>query len=496
MAPSWRASPHVAAANYTPTLPARQLEKGVVAYGDRARARRAFAKLLAGEPITAVLLGGSVTFGQGARHLGVSDYASRVLAWINATFPHPGHRLAKAGVGGAISSYFALCTELHAPLDTDLVFLEFALNDVNPEHRRGHERLIRKLLAYPQRPAVVELVHWRQPWAPTAPEVPFRWFNDDEYAVQAAYYRLPHLAVRSLVWGQMQVPRPEPVEAEDTTNYLHGYATEEDIPGGRFTFMYLDSFGHPNEQGHRWISELVIHWIEQQLDELAARPLGPDDEQVAQEELPPPLYPNNTAPATAACYIGEPVQQLVVAKDAAWEWTHEGPVEKRKFGFISTQPGSSLTLQVNTTGAPASGDAPDNGTVAVTLAFLRSYEHMGQFVVECAQGCACLPLRLDGNHEHKNSLLSMESLLATRAGACRLKITVLPESSSPDGEHKVKIIGLFVSDQPPRELSDAFMSWSLSQARDGVLSEQPPAVQQQGGPGTESAAAQAAADGG
>lgn len=64
----------------------------------------------------------------------------------------------------------------------------------------------------------------------------------------------------------------------------------------------------------------------------------------------------------------------------------------------------------------ASGDAPDNGTVAVTLAFLRSYEHMGQFVVECAQGCACLPLRLDGNHEHKNSLLSMESLLATRAG--------------------------------------------------------------------------------
>lgn len=54
----------------------------------------------------------------------MSDYASRVLAWINATFPHPGHRLAKAGVGGAISSYFALCTELHAPLDTDLVFLE------------------------------------------------------------------------------------------------------------------------------------------------------------------------------------------------------------------------------------------------------------------------------------------------------------------------------------------------------------------------------------
>lgn len=57
----WRASPHAAASNYTPTLPARQLEKGIVAYGDRARARRAFSKLLRGEPITVVLLGGSVT---------------------------------------------------------------------------------------------------------------------------------------------------------------------------------------------------------------------------------------------------------------------------------------------------------------------------------------------------------------------------------------------------------------------------------------------------
>lgn len=49
--------------------------------------------------------------------------------------------------------------------------------------------------------------------------------------------------------------------------------------------------------------------------------------------MPPPLQ-NNTAPATAACYIGEPVQQLVVAKDAAWEWTHEGPVEVGNLGRL------------------------------------------------------------------------------------------------------------------------------------------------------------------
>ncbi|KAL4444598.1 hypothetical protein ABPG77_002415 [Micractinium sp. CCAP 211/92] len=480
------------------TLPARQLEKGIVGYGDRARARRAFSKLMRGEPITAAVLGGSVTFGQGARQPGVTDYASRALAWINATFPHPGHVLVRSGVGGAISSYFALCTELHMPSDADLVILEFAVNDVNPDHRRGHERLIRKLLAFPRRPAVVEMVHYRQPWAPSAPEVPFRWMNDDENAIQAAYYRLPHLAVRSLVWGQMQVPRPEQLSGEDPNDHLHGYPSVDDIPGGRFSFMYLDAFGHPNEQGHRWISELVIHWMQRQLEDLAARPLGPEDEQEAREDLPPPLYPNNTAPATSACYVGEVVQQLVVAKDAAWEWKHEGAIEKKKFGFISELPGSSLTLQVNTSGAPASsggGASADNTTVAVTIAFLRSYEHMGHFMVECTQGCSCEPLRLDGIHKLDNSLLSMESLQATRSDACRLRVTVLPDTSSPDKEHKVKILGLIVSDQPPRELSDAFMSWSLSQARDGVLSGQQAAAQQVAGqvPGQQAAAQQVAA---
>lgn len=39
-------------------------------------------------------------------------------------------------------------------------------------------------------------------------------------------------------------------------------------------------------------------------------------------------------------------------------------LQKRKFGFISTQPGSSLTLQVNTTGAPVSGGQPARSSIA------------------------------------------------------------------------------------------------------------------------------------
>ena len=41
--------------------------------------------------------------GQGADQIGASDYAAKVLAWINATFPHPGHHLSNGGIPAAPS---------------------------------------------------------------------------------------------------------------------------------------------------------------------------------------------------------------------------------------------------------------------------------------------------------------------------------------------------------------------------------------------------------
>jgi hypothetical protein len=58
----WRSSPHVGDASYTSQVPRRQLDKGVVSYGSRARARRAVAKLLRGEPLSVATIGGSITW--------------------------------------------------------------------------------------------------------------------------------------------------------------------------------------------------------------------------------------------------------------------------------------------------------------------------------------------------------------------------------------------------------------------------------------------------
>ncbi|KAL4427673.1 hypothetical protein ABPG75_001762 [Micractinium tetrahymenae] len=122
--PSWRASPHVAATGYQASLTDRELSKGVVSFGDKSRARRAMAKLLAGQPISIAFVSGSITEGKGASQLGKNDYVARALSWLNGTFPGKPHRLLNAGHSAVPSSYFSLCVSKEVPDDVDVVFVE------------------------------------------------------------------------------------------------------------------------------------------------------------------------------------------------------------------------------------------------------------------------------------------------------------------------------------------------------------------------------------
>ncbi len=56
-------------------------------WGTGRRLRRVAAKLLAGQPIRAVTLGGSITYGNGASSPGRA-YAGRFFQFIRAAFPH------------------------------------------------------------------------------------------------------------------------------------------------------------------------------------------------------------------------------------------------------------------------------------------------------------------------------------------------------------------------------------------------------------------------
>lgn len=151
--PSWLQGPFVNDTGYAPALPEHWLRKGIVSYGDARRMRRVVGKLLRGEAVTVAVVGGSISWGQGAHQVGIDDYASRIFTWITGTFPHANHTLINGAVPGTPSSYMALCYKWHIPETADLVVVEYNVNDGGDKWdgpmRRSHERLLRKMMQLP-----------------------------------------------------------------------------------------------------------------------------------------------------------------------------------------------------------------------------------------------------------------------------------------------------------------------------------------------------------
>ncbi|KAL4422279.1 hypothetical protein ABPG75_008476 [Micractinium tetrahymenae] len=415
-----------------------ELEKGIVSYGERSRAWRWAHKLLSGQPVSVALLGGSVTQGTGSDPPHTGAYALRVLRWINETFPHPGHVLKNNGHGAVPSSYFSMCVSREVPQDADLVILEFNMNDGGPldsPMRRAHERLVRKILNLPNRPAAVELVFWEWPALPfndSLLPVPWRYSHDEELGDMAQYYRLPWLGMRSLLWDGLNVTRSDPAERSRPGKLDNFWLVTNGVRDNK----------HPNDGGHRVMAELVIHWMQRMLEDVATHPLEPWDEQEARRPLPIPMQWNNWEAASSnTCLMGEETKAVVAQHDDAWQWVDEGkPGRPPKWGWVSSQPGSSLHLAFNTS-KPGAG--PED-KVTLGVAHLKSYEHMGKFSVTCVEGCACDPLTGDGHGTDKWSQLNFAMLLVSPSDACKLKLIVLNDTQS--GEHKVKRLGVVLSE--------------------------------------------------
>ncbi|KAK9829249.1 hypothetical protein WJX72_004751 [[Myrmecia] bisecta] len=137
--------------------------------GDMQPLHRALAKLLKGDAISMGFAGGSVTIGSGTPNFSLDGYVSQVFDWVNQTFPHTKHKLVNGGMGGITSGYIANCLDHFIPVDLDIVFLEFTVNDyfsakglpaMENSARRRFERLIRALLQRPDPPAII-LLHWQ-----------------------------------------------------------------------------------------------------------------------------------------------------------------------------------------------------------------------------------------------------------------------------------------------------------------------------------------------
>ena len=104
----------------------RAAGRGLASSGDRSRLRRVVHRLLTGQPVRVLEIGGSITLTQGATPW-TDGYTPRFNSWIEQTFPHADHRLRFVGFGGGTSAIYAVCAHHVARSDDDLITLEFAV---------------------------------------------------------------------------------------------------------------------------------------------------------------------------------------------------------------------------------------------------------------------------------------------------------------------------------------------------------------------------------
>eukprot|EP00873_Tetraselmis_striata_P010420 jgi/Tetstr1/430684/TSEL_020477.t1 len=410
-------------------ISAEQARMSVVTHGNWGRMRRAMAKLLTGENMTVAVIGGSISAGQGAGGL-TNAYVSRMSDWLRDTFPQRPETV-NGAFPGAPSSYMSLCVQEHIPRAAQIVFVEYAVNDddlasIGPKSawgtsppKRAFERLLRQLLDFPSRPAVVlfELFSWLRH------EGNFWLTGEDSHGVLAKYYGIPVISSRSA--------------------FYHSWRLEE--PGFKLNMsqdpedFYRDVV-HPNMHGHAKVADLAINYLRTVARSVLHQPLTIDDIASAEGAIPPPMIPGNHHQDTAnKCIQGREQLPKYVVDARGFELVNESrePWRFSKWGYVATEPGATLVLTVDTTSAAASGN------VDLYLAHLRSYEGMGKFEVSCISGCECQPAVMNGHHQSRASQRFLTAVVVTQHPECHVQVEALAETDS--GGHKVRIDGMVVS---------------------------------------------------
>ena len=460
-------------------------------------------------PVTVAALGGSISAG--------STYTVRnsnhLYHWSVATalrgFGSPGGNLSVSLHNGALPatgpSFFEHCMASQLPAAPDLVLVEFT---VNLDHQpAAFERLIRKLLALPRRPAivVVSMHAWRimdvtkgrrvSPWRCQFPKlgggrskdnhtiaarpIDQQWADqdprgdEDRVAELCRHYNIPLVSMRAALLDAVRSGK---------------------VPLASF----MQDCRHPNREGHLAMAHAVIERLRSTRPP-AGTPKCPS-EAVA---LPLPMHKQGMPmPGSELCARGELLSQFVVTAEG-FEYTSE---HMGKPGMVGLAPGNNLSLSLFAKYLPFIGiprgqrgaahqkslrcqDSPaysdptyceqkhqfchdpavsrrcqrtcglcsPQPTQAVSrgltssvlwIAYLSSYQHMGRAMAFCSGGCTCGPTEIDAHAPtERTSITAVQRLIVTHldtGGRCLLRLTILPSTSS--GEHKWKLIGLLLGE--------------------------------------------------
>lgn len=105
------------------------------------------------------LMQGKATFARGSfapSGVPVHGFAMQALDWLNATWPHPQHKLWNAAADAWTAQAIEPCLMSNQQLiASDLILLELGSQSWHPHQIEASERMIRKLLLSPSAPALV-----------------------------------------------------------------------------------------------------------------------------------------------------------------------------------------------------------------------------------------------------------------------------------------------------------------------------------------------------
>ncbi|KAL4431189.1 hypothetical protein ABPG75_006445 [Micractinium tetrahymenae] len=451
---------------WRPLLTPEEQRRGISYYGSGRALHRVAARLLAGQPIKAYALGGSITGGGGAT-VGQRAYVPRFFEFIRHNFPHPEHVLVNKGIAASTAFMYAACLQHHVPEDADLVSLEFTVNEAqnspyqSPE-RRSFEQLIRRLLARKHPPAVL-ILHsygWWNSFGDGMDRGLFYQQPELQLTAFSHFYDVPALSVRAAAYHLMAAGVDKfKVHRITISNRQHLFIENGALrPGtipvvGKSTrsSVYFADHIHPADPGHQVLAELLAGAVSRAVWEVSAGGALTEAERrhnPSVPALPPPMIPFNADDIPGMCAMLEEFRP-VVKEHSGFEYVPERPdaenFMKQKWGWRATEPGSWAELEVDS----RASDGSKSSNTYVWLSHLRSYRGMGTARVECVSGCSCSATRLDGTWERKASLFTITRFHVTRHKRCRFRVTVLDKTGEvPQEGHKVVLVAVMVTHVP------------------------------------------------
>ena len=206
----------------------KMIKESLVSRGNVSKIKSVMEKAHRGEDITVAFLGGSITQGCNAtKH--ENCYANRTYLWFKDKFSNVNVTYINAGIGatGSIIGVHRVEDQVLSK-NPDIVFVDFAVNDKENKYNKiAYESLIRRLLCHKSNPAIIEIFMSTDILE-----------NVQEQQVEIGNkYNIPMISFRD--------------------------AIKDEINDGRLKWTDVASDEvHPNDNGHRIISELLINLLE------------------------------------------------------------------------------------------------------------------------------------------------------------------------------------------------------------------------------------------